>query len=1112
MKVSDVLLGVSSSIEVCTMLEKNFGSSVQVLDEVGLFFSESTGQILLRFGSKTWSVKGRDEDNQNHLLRLVERSLPRIVWVSAVEKDTNEQTIISLFLEIREFPMEHHWSDKVEFGVDEKIVEQLGRKRKDISSIETAISWLSEKVLLPNRNGKQRLLISSDPNPSPRQKSNFRIYGDGIAVDVARNQKDCLLVTRVVEARRPRNLDERRPLVMIHGDFTFVDHTIAGQFRHSSRQLLDQIVQDSGSYLGIWKEYNELERKSILRQAREFGWLSYSKCIQQPDGLWKFFLSDNEKAESGFRFLQDNESVFLEADERPPSELVHVGEKHTGEEPQKRRRRRIFSGECVTNTTRTLLLRVPDSMVEEQVSPPKQGVLFISLGGDRKRLERRRQAQAEIASATCAMPQLGLLIEGKTVSFRRAKTFSPLSEAAREVFGGEPTSRQREALEIALNTPDIALIQGPPGTGKTRTIAALQTRLSEISDEAGQVAGRFLLTSYQHDAVENVASATQVYGLPALKVGKKRGQEEELDGFERWRRERVESVSAQLANSSNKLPVSVAYRQCLNWATSYLYAPSKSEDVGSLLKEIQELSGEFLPSELNDRLLELRQAFRRTSRQSVSLDHESELVLKAVRGIRTTEGQFSDDGYLQAYKALRSLQSLDVLADEERVLLQKAADWDSEDCPDFLTELDALKESLLDRLLPEQTPIAIPSVNTDVEAILGEILNTLRKQVRASVNGVDAILYEFREELENAPQDARETVQQYTVVLAATCQQAVGYQMSTVKGESRAFDTVVVDEAARANPLDLFIPMALAKRRIILVGDHRQLPHILDQEIEHDLESGVNQKTQDMLKKSLFQRLFQTMREREKKDGIKRTITLDVQYRMHPVLGSFVSDTFYKPHGDHEAFESGRHENDFQHSLSRYKGAVAAWVNVPHAHGTEKSGKSKLRTVEARRIAEEALSILKEQPELSVGVIAFYSAQVNEILKEMEVVGLTEKLENGGYRALEKWRETRDSTTGKRKERLRIGTVDAFQGKEFDVVLLSMTRSNNINARDEKTSRQKYGHLMLENRLCVAMSRQQRLLIVVGDAGMLEGEQAGKAVPGLMKFWELCGGEYGVRV
>ena len=93
-----------------------------------------------------------------------------------------------------------------------------------------------------------------------------------------------------------------------------------------------------------------------------------------------------------------------------------------------------------------------------------------------------------------------------------------------------------------------------------------------------------------------------------------------------------------------------------------------------------------------------------------------------------------------------------------------------------------------------------------------------------------------------------------------------------------------------------------------------------------------------------------------------------------------------------------------------------------------------------------------------------------------------------------------------------MGTVDAFQGKEFDVVLLSMTRSNDLAADQPKLLRRKYGHLMLENRLCVAMSRQKRLLIVVGDGGMLIGEQAAQAVPGLVRFLKLCEGDHGVRL
>src|SRR5438128_10816641 len=117
-------------------------------------------------------------------------------------------------------------------------------------------------------------------------------------------------------------------------------------------------------------------------------------------------------------------------------------------------------------------------------------------------------------------------------------------------------------------------------------------------------------------------------------------------------------------------------------------------------------------------------------------------------------------------------------------------------------------------------------------------------------------------------------------------------------------------------------------------------------------------------------------------------------------------------------------------------------------------------------------------------------------MRALASVGVTESNDANGFEVRDSWRET----TGTRKERLRVGTVDAFQGKEFDVVLLSMTRSNDLPATDERSLRRKYGFLLLENRLCVAMSRQQRLLVVVGDDGMLRGEAAERMVPGLVAF------------
>ena len=141
-------------------------------------------------------------------------------------------------------------------------------------------------------------------------------------------------------------------------------------------------------------------------------------------------------------------------------------------------------------------------------------------------------------------------------------------------------------------------------------------------------------------------------------------------------------------------------------------------------------------------------------------------------------------------------------------------------------------------------------------------------------------------------------------------------------GEDTVFRTVIVDEAARSNPLDLLIPMSLAERRIILVGDHRQLPHLLEPDIEREIERSAQEETRSALQQSLFEKLFTELRKREKSDGVKRTVTLNTQYRMHPLLGRFVSEQFYEPYG--EGFGSPRTEEEFSHDVSLENGISAS--------------------------------------------------------------------------------------------------------------------------------------------------------------------------------------------
>ncbi|MEZ4302313.1 MAG: AAA domain-containing protein [Polyangiaceae bacterium] len=555
--------------------------------------------------------------------------------------------------------------------------------------------------------------------------------------------------------------------------------------------------------------------------------------------------------------------------------------------------------------------------------------------------------------------------------------------------------------------------------------------------------------------------------------------------------------------------MSDALRRVRALSAGYIASPTPRGEAARLLAEVMDRAGRFVPPELCDRMRALSQSLAQRSRRWTTRPQTIARSALARCARPAGRGHFrSATTARSALLLLRRLELLGVRGEATMRLLERAGEWEGETAPPFLSDLARLRDELVDRLSSEE-PAQEPRPHDDLANLLSEVTGALYERARESRGGEEAALYEYLDDLENDVDAVRAAVRDYTVVLAATCQQSESSQMNRMRGDDTQFENVVVDEAARANPLDLFIPMALAERRIVLVGDHRQLPHILEPEIEAELDQSVSEETRKALRRSLFERLFASLKEREKKDGIRRAVTLDRQYRMHPVLGKLVSDTFYAPHG--EGFESGRSADDLAHDLPRYSGRVAAWVDLPLSAGREHGGKSKRRREEARWIAKELPRLLAARPDFSFGVISFYSGQVEEILRELETAGLSERLDDGSYRVAEAWRETRGAD-GQLKERLRVGTVDAFQGKELDVVILSMTRSNDLRCRDHREARRKFGHLMLDNRLCVAMSRQQRLLIVVGDGGMVRAPEADTAVHGLVAFYKLCEGDHGVVV
>ncbi|TAD80747.1 MAG: DNA helicase, partial [Oscillatoriales cyanobacterium] len=283
-------------------------------------------------------------------------------------------------------------------------------------------------------------------------------------------------------------------------------------------------------------------------------------------------------------------------------------------------------------------------------------------------------------------------------------------------------------------------------------------------------------------------------------------------------------------------------------------------------------------------------------------------------------------------------------------------------------------------------------------------------------------------------------------VIGITCVQAASFDFSK---NFPSFDAVIVDEVSKCTPPELLIP-ALKGKKLVLVGDHRQLPPMFDRNTIADIaeEIGCSGDELSFIKESLFKTLFENAN-----DSIKQMLT--TQYRMHPQIMGAINQ-FYDQKlncGIAEPDEKRAHKlagkilKDTNHIL---------WVKTPIGQGfeEEKNGTSRLNMKEVdaiERLCEEMeiawhSKIADGEPPKEIGIITFYGAQLRLIQDTIE----PEKFPSLS---------------------IRTGTVDIFQGMERPVIIVSTVCNNN---------RGDIGFAKEPERVNVAFSRAQELLVVVG--------------------------------
>ena len=295
------------------------------------------------------------------------------------------------------------------------------------------------------------------------------------------------------------------------------------------------------------------------------------------------------------------------------------------------------------------------------------------------------------------------------------------------------------------------------------------------------------------------------------------------------------------------------------------------------------------------------------------------------------------------------------------------------------------------------------------------------------------------------------------------------------------FDLAIIDEASQIlepNIIGLLTVRHAEKRaidRFILIGDHKQLPAVVQQQDTLETEE-TNNSLKDIhllsCANSLFERLILTERAAGRTDFIG---TLHKQGRMHPDIADFANRKFYA----REQLECVPLAHQLEQTLAYNEASEDETDDVLKAHRMifipskpcrQLNISEKVNTEEARIITDLLRRLYRQlgknfDPQKSVGVIVPYRNQIAMIRKEIEKLGIPEL------------------------EEISIDTVERYQGSQRDIILYSFTIQSRYQL-DFLTANTFYEDGQpIDRKLNVAITRARKQLILTGNEQTLRHNQ-----------------------
>lgn len=618
---------------------------------------------------------------------------------------------------------------------------------------------------------------------------------------------------------------------------------------------------------------------------------------------------------------------------------------------------------------------------------PSKGTLDIDWAQTRVALDRQARALERFKSSETPSARLRALLVGAD-----AGPSEPSFEPVPRFFDRSLDDAKKTVVSRFAAGADLLVTHGPPGTGKTKLIVELIRQELARNPDA-----RILLASQTHvaldNALERLLRADSAISCVRIGSGSK-----EADP-------RVDACSLDQR--------SLALRDQVTTSSQH-YLQEKAAEMGINRQEV----------ELGLAVLDLVGAREQLSRVQISM---AELEEEA----KALEAHIASESSLATNDRSDALLRAGVLEDElERI--------GGEDVVSRST-VEAARQKLV-ALGKDGAQLA----NQSDEELRDWSQLLLGDPQREALGKLMTLSEDWRMRFGQSD-DFKSAIIASSSVVAGTC---VGFCREEAALRT-VFDLCIIDEAGKATTTELLVPLAQS-RRAVLLGDHHQLPAVLD----HALRSEELQErfglSQEQLDEQLFERLTKDL-------GAGCKAALTEQHRMRGEIGRLVSRCFYD-----DALSEG--ESTADRNIANFVVAgldrEVTWLD-PYA-GSETAYEERARgtSYENAREAQAIVALLKRLhfalersgtvPSAwpTVGVISGYAPQVtlvrNEIRKERALDRLT----------------------------IDCASVHAFQGREVDICIYSVTRKNN---------RGQIGMLSDWRHLNVALSRARDYLVIVGD-------------------------------